>query len=358
MLALLGVVSLIGLVALLRSGAPSPTAAPAPSAGEPQLSDDLVRAGESSLGELRWERPIDARAGVVGQLGTLFVHDGRRLLALNRGDGSVIWSTTTPRGMLLDPFASGVPLLGVDDVLRVHAATSGVTWSRPGVPSDAPALTVGGFLFVADEDALTSWRSSGAILWQIELRGVRHLIGGSGASGLLLASTSNELHAIHPLTGAIAWSAHLPSTSAPPHLAGGLVVVADGEGTLVARNHRTGDAIWTIPIRRVVQVSSLSDGTVLVVERTDSGARLRFLNPSDGGELDAVDLGDEVQTIAAIGPYAVVVDQEHVTAWRPAIGPSWQFDTPIGNVVAIQRSGDDLLLVTPSTLVAVHAPVW
>ena len=356
--ALLGVVALLTLAALVRSGAPSPTGDPDPSPGERQLVDDLVRAGASSFGGLRWERPIDGAAGVVGRLGTLFVHDGRRLLALNRGDGSVVWSETTPLGTLLEPFASGVPLLGVDDVLRVHAASSGVTWSRPGVSSDAPALTVGGFLFVADGDEITSWRANGSILWQIGLRGVRHLTGGSGGSGLLLASTTDEMHAIHPLTGAIAWSVNLPPNHAPPHLAGNLVVVADGEGTIQARDHRTGDAAWTIPAQGTIQATSLSDGTLLVVDRTESGSRLRFLNPNDGGELDAVGLGEDVHTVAAIGTYAVVVDEDHVTAWRPAIGQAWRFDNPVGKVVAIQRSGDDLLLVTPSMLVAVHAPVW
>lgn len=214
---------------------------------EPLVADGMVysigaeaTALDARTGELAWDYEFSEQTAATPVLTEDFfvVAAGRRLLALNRDDGSEEWSVELPRpaerAMTLDPPLLTVPLTGRRDatgLIAFDADSGDRLWDHSVLAVRTTAID--------DERVYTT--------------GYRQ----DGDTGILRALSVAD--------GSVVWERELDHPDTAPVLAGGEVLVAD-EGTLAVHDKTDGLRQRSLASfgDRINQPPALRDGVVYV----------------------------------------------------------------------------------------------
>jgi outer membrane protein assembly factor BamB len=214
---------------------------------EPLVADGMVysigaaaTALDARTGELAWDYEFSEQTAATPVLTEdfLVVAAGRRLVALNRDDGSEEWSVDLPRpaerAMTLDPPLLTVPLTGRRDatgLIAFDAGTGDPLWDHSTLAARTTAID--------DERVYTT--------------GYRQ----DGDTGILRA-----LSVAH---GSVVWERELDHPDTAPVLAGGEILVAD-EGTLAVHDKTDGSRQRSLDSfgERINQPPAVWDGVAYV----------------------------------------------------------------------------------------------
>lgn len=249
------------------------------------------------------------------------------------------WKVPVPGGVDHGPVTDGDRVFYVSHagLHAIEAATGKPAWSTPGRDG---ALAAAASLLVLREADGTVWGiepASGSARWKVEsgipgalppvVDGDRVLIAGEGVAVL------------HAGSGRTLWAAPgAPKVTAPPAVAGPLVIVGEADGTVRARDGITGSPRWAFATGGEVLAPAVPDGEGrLIVGTTARG--ILMLDAEQGKRRWRWKVGADVTFGGVVVERnAIVATQEAVLwalrrgngnlAWRAAL-PSRSLGGPI-----------------------------
>jgi outer membrane protein assembly factor BamB len=256
---------------------------------EPLVADGTVFAVGSSVtaldartGEQDWETELSAQTGPTPALtdDLLLVPAGRRLVALNRDDGSERWSTALPRpaerALTVDLPVVTVPLVarqGSPGLVAFDTETGDRLWDHRTLAARATAID-GGRVFTTGyrQDGETGILRAlsiedGSLLWETELAhpDTEPVV----ADGELLVTDEGALAVHNPEDGTRrrTLGAFGDRISEPPAAADGLAFLGSQSQEVVAISITDGSTLWR---RSGSAYRGLSVGTETVVTSGES----------------------------------------------------------------------------------------
>ncbi len=235
---------------------------------------------DPSSGSERWVHrdPMhDPEAVALGPDTLVIVAGGRRLVALDRSDGRVLWESR-PGGEIVHPAVLPAPLAP----------------PAPGRPAGRSAALVTAFSVSTGSDRLVGLEAAtGEARWDASFAGrpVGPLVaadGGRVAVGVWSRVPSDPsgsvLRAVDPSDGSVLWERPGPRRSRPA-TAGDLVFVVEwaaGRAALRAYHAGDGEVAWGVPVASPVQESAAPGvGPAGVVVAGETGT-VALVDPSTG----------------------------------------------------------------------------
>ncbi|KIN71849.1 PQQ enzyme repeat family protein [Sulfitobacter guttiformis KCTC 32187] len=178
-----------------------------------------------------------------------FTGNTSRAISLPAAQANADWSQTagSPANRISHPALGGALTLA-------WAADIGEGDSRKHRITADPVVA-GGRIFTLDAQSIvTATSSTGATLWQIDLRPARDQAGDATGGGLVVSGDTvyvsigfGVLAAVDTATGAVRWTQQLDASgSGTPTVAGDLVYVTAGDNTGWAVNRADGAVEWQI----------------------------------------------------------------------------------------------------------------
>lgn len=288
-------VPLFALASLLALPAPGPADATARTTGRvdwPTYRFDPAHTGanpyEQTIGPSnvaslvkRWSFRETNTVSVAVAGGLLYLYGKDALFALHQKTGSVAWSVPMPGGYDVPAVADGHLFLVPGDLVTIEsrdAQTGDVAWTSPlDDISFASSPTVSdGRVFVDDRDGTVYAfdESTGERLWSKPTVGSTQgsptvsggvVFVGAARPGGTAGFTKGGLFAFDAATGHRLWAYRFQEgvSASTPAVAEGLVYVASGTGTLLARHVSDGSFAWKARMGTVSWCSpAVADGLV------------------------------------------------------------------------------------------------
>ena len=257
--------------------------------------------------------------GIASGGGLIYVTNGyNQVLAVNPGNGDVVWKQPIPAASRAAPTVinNRVFVTTLDSLLALDSGDGRVLWEHSGV-SDNASL-VGAASPAANQDIVVPVFSSGEIMalriengsvaWTDNLSNIRGLGGLSTITdikalpvidkGLILAiSFSGRFVAIDERTGTRVWQREI-SGSQTPWMAGNHIFVLSSENQLIAMGRETGSIRWITELPRfededpLVFTGPVLAGGRLILAGTDG--RIIEVAPETGDILRQWDAGNTI----------------------------------------------------------------
>lgn len=310
-------------------------------------------------GRTNWQIDIDAstdetQTSISGGLGIegdlLFVHAGKNdLLAINRNDGSVLWSRTFPEFLLGGPTISGGMVVVTDVNGRIYAlaAIDGEqVWNRIGARGETriigvayPAVIENEIIFAGGDGELISLTlDQGRFNWGENLSPVSLLTALDGISditahpvhdgGLVFAVTQSGLLAVYNArTGRLVWEKRIRGTTMP-WLAGKSVYLTTLNGYAFALRRNDGAVRWRSALpgafstadpvsKNSIRYTNPVVASGMVFVASESG-RVHVLDATTGAEVTQLNIGDSITTAPTIAGKTLYLlgRNGRLSAWR------------------------------------------
>jgi outer membrane protein assembly factor BamB len=279
-------------------------------------TENVVAAFDITNGKALWRRSVSPEkdddnvigGGISSSGGFLYVTGGyNEVLALNPTDGKIIWRKAIPAASRAAPTVmdNRIFVTTLDGrLIALDAGDGNVLWEYTGI-AEAAAL-VGGASPAASRDMVVSVFSSGeitalrsgngSVIWSDNLSNVKGLGGMAEISdikalpvldkGVVFAiSFSGRLAAIDERTGTRIWQREIAG-SQTPWLAGNHLFVLSTTNQLIALGRETGVIRWITDLPRLKDDENLTfTGPLLAGGRlilAGTGGRVIEVNPADG----------------------------------------------------------------------------
>jgi outer membrane protein assembly factor BamB len=313
----------------------------------------------SANGGTRWSRDLTADFDRSGQVsggglalggGRLFVVTGYgELVALNPGDGAVLWRQRLDVAVTGAPATDGstVFVAGRDGTAwAVAAATGQVRWTLAGAPAAsgkvggaAPAIGDRAVYFPFAAGLVTAaLKEGGTQQWQAPVAGARlgrayaaqgDITGDPVLLGdrLIVGTAAGRTVALATGGGDEIWAAG-EGAMGPPLVVGGSVFTVNDNGRLVRLDAATGELIWAQPLpyfdtdnTRRLRAITANYGPVLAGGRiavASGDGLLRLFDPVSGGLAATAEIpgGAATQPILANGALYIVSQSGQLLAYR------------------------------------------
>lgn len=234
---------------------------PGGSVGAPPVVDDSVayipgsmrvEARSTETGERLWAIELDDSVTVSPVLAcdTLYISATNETFAIDRDDGSELWSTSVG-SISGSPVASGQTLYTVEqNVIAIDAETGERRWTvqTDSIPKGI-AVKDDVYITVTHDDTseLISTTRTGEIRWRTTIPEEVFAAPTVTESIVYVVSRTGKLIAVAADDGDIEWQADIePGVSRHPAVANGYVVVGAGNGErTMAFDATTGERLWT-----------------------------------------------------------------------------------------------------------------
>ncbi len=221
--------------------------------------------------------PFLASPAVVGGVAYLASLSGD-VYAIDIANGGLLWDSHLPSGApvvrapSVDPLQGLLFVAGTDGTLSALAISTGdPVWSIAlGGNLSAPVFGAGKIYLTSDNGLVSVLETTGAVLWTAPLpsRSASSVALDPTRGILVDALASGELLAVHISTGQPLWSASLGAGFvAAPTLWNGAVVVGSLNSSVYAVSERTGARLWTF-----VTSGPIESAGVIVSQESYRGA--------------------------------------------------------------------------------------
>jgi len=277
---------------------------PALSAGSLYVTDDNGQAYkiDAATGKVAWTAKLDGaiRSAPILSNGVVYFGSGNsHCYALSADTGKVIWDTATGGAITTSPtITGGLVVFSSSDnnVYSLNARTGKKGWAVPfaGDPSLVSPVYDGTTLYVAAGDTLYSLDpNNGAKRSTVKLPTSVLIPPTVSSDSVYVITQSNALYAL-ALSGRARWHITLDAAeTAPPLLAGNLLIVATQPGVLSGYDAAAGTLRWRYavqasatdsqpkyPSTTVYSAPIVAAGTLFVV--SDDGSLTAFRSDAPG----------------------------------------------------------------------------
>lgn len=335
------------------------------------LADDTgqVTRLEAATGKAVWVAKLEGaiRSSPAVSGGTVYLGSGAsHCYALSADTGKTIWDQQTAGAVTTAPIVIGgiVAFAAADgNVYGLGARDGRKAWSQSFDPDPSTQAMAydGQFLYVTSGPVLARLDpSNGNRRPTVTLPTLLAAPPTVSTTGLYAITQSNVLYALAP-TGGVRWKATLDSaSSAPPLLAGGVILVPTQGGVVSGYDAGSGKLVWQYAVQgsatdsqpkaQTVQVSAapmLADGTLYVVGDDGTLSAFRTNTPDNIGPQFPQLVPAEGQTVPSDGlTYgALLVDEgSGINPATLSMSVDGQPDTK-----AMYQAGPGSLSDTPTT---------
>ena len=281
----------------------------------------------AEAGDLRWSYGADvttpsAPAVHAGTLyeGTSFQPTGFEVIALDDGNGDLVWTFPTGDSSSFPTLVNGVVYEGSFDtnIYALNADTGVLLWKY------ATQSWVNGPAVSDDTVYATSWDGAiyaldartGTLIWMYTV-GRAIEASPAVAEGLVyFVADDGHLHALNAESGSPVWTHQigigLETQDSSPAVAGGFVYVSSLEGDVYALNASTGDLLWKRQIGTAIYHSSPAVANGVVYICTEDG-QLYALDAKTGDALWRSATGNLMWGIPAVANGVVYLNGQDGT---------------------------------------------
>lgn len=290
-------------------------------------AEGVLSAFNASTGKPLWHKDISATGeddaviggGLASSGGVLYATNGyNEALAINPATGAILWRKSIPSASRAAPTIvdNRIFISTLDGrLLALDAGNGAVLWEYTGMSGNAtlvgaasPAANRDIVVPVFSSGEITALRvGNGSVAWSDNLSNVRGMGGLSEISdirampvidrGLVVAiSFSGRLAAIDERTGARIWQREISGLQTP-WLAGNHMFVLSSDNQLIALGRETGAIRWIINLPHKKDKTAIYNGPVLaggrlIVAGTDG--TVFEVSPETGKILTRWDAGDTI----------------------------------------------------------------
>jgi outer membrane protein assembly factor BamB len=262
-------------------------------------SSATIYALDSATGKVRWSRHLTTSVGGIQIASTgdlIFLVDlFGTITAVRMEDGTVLWSTAGHKDIQNQPAAdSGILFVSSTGdstrhgYLDAYRATDGtLLWEHDeGVTSNVYLGAANRVLYTDKSREVDALRGpDGTTLWRATMSGAvtaPPIVAGNA----IYLNNYGAVYALNPTTGAQLWHYKPPTLASPSDLTvtmGGGLVMASNSRRLNALHAADGTLAWSKDFNHLVQGPSDASG-VLYVSVSVVTAPFMALNPSDGSQ--------------------------------------------------------------------------
>ena len=335
---------------------------------------DVVALDKISGTEI-WRRSFGGVLGATPTLcGALLIMPiPRKVVALNRGDGTTVWEFDThvtnpgnPPENASSPVCDNVRVyFGSLDasVYAVNLADGSQAWelATGGQVPGSPAL-LGGLLAIGSTNNYLYYldAATGVSVWNLgafpasngyntggnnisspAISGTRIYMGVSSDQGA--PAPYGEVIAVNQADGSLAWSFNTSNwVTVSPTIAGGLVLAGDIDFNFYALDENTGAVVWSRQLGSAILSSPIVVGNVVYVGTDDR--QLYALNLADGQILSTFETGARIWS--SVAPSQGILYLTSADRFIYALGAGI---TPPQSFTAADEPGQNRLNWTPST---------
>lgn len=257
------------------------------------------------------------------------------------------WKVPVPGGVDHGPVTDGPRVFYVSGG-GVHAVAAGdgrAVWSISG---RAGALAAGPSLLALREPDGTVWGidpATGDARWKVESGIAGPLAPVVDADRVLVAGEG--IAVLDAASGRVLWAAPgEPKVTAPPTVAGPLVIAGEADGTVRARDGATGNSRWTYASGGEVLAPAVPDGEGRLILGTTARG-IVALDAKDGKRKWRWRVGADVRTGAVVVERNAIVATQEAVLWglrRGGGNMAWRAALPSRSLGGPMRFGTAVLI--------------
>lgn len=320
-------------------------------------STGALQAVELATGARRWVREVAAHENTNPTVvdGIVYLGTQAGAIGLDAATGEDAWSWPTPGPVRAVTVVDGQAIFGAEDRLirSVDLATATETWQvRALNGSIGPAIVDGGSVYIAalqpsgeaSSELYAIDIASGDVRWRFRIPSGLSVSPLALRDGLVYVPTQDDgLHAIRTEDGVTAWRAEVPQVLHGLALVDDLVVAATMDGTLVALDALSGEEVWQLPIAFNTRTSPVVSGGLIFVAQEDGTIAAYGTADAEASPLPATtaspapigNIGRALKLLATFDDAAI-----------PGLGMPYGMDiAPDGTLVVANGRSDQVLVL-------------